>query len=73
MRTEIPTGDLSLREIEMEKKCLPQAFVGIPMGIFFYHGDGDGELFPDGEFPVAIPSRKQERLRDIRLHENGLK
>jgi hypothetical protein len=40
----------------MGKKCSPQAFVGIPAGKFFHHGDGDGELFPDGEFPVSIPT-----------------
>jgi hypothetical protein len=40
----------------MGKKCSPQAFVGIPAGKFFRRGDGDGELFPGGEFPVAIPS-----------------
>jgi hypothetical protein len=43
----------------MGKKCSPQAFVGIPAGKFFRRGDGDGELFPDGEFPVAIPNRGQ--------------
>jgi hypothetical protein len=41
----------------MGKKCSPQGFVGIPAGKFFRRGDEDGELFPDGEFPVAIPSR----------------
>ena len=38
----------------MGKKYPPQAFVGIPAGDFFLRGDGDGELFPDGEFPIAI-------------------
>jgi hypothetical protein len=38
----------------MGKKCFPQAFVGIPAGKFFRRGDGDGELFPGGEFPIAI-------------------
>jgi hypothetical protein len=41
----------------MGKKCPPQVFVGIPAGNFFCRGDGFGELKPDGEFPVAIPSR----------------
>jgi hypothetical protein len=41
----------------MGKKYPPQAFVGIPAGKFFCRGDGFGELKPDGEFPVAIPSR----------------
>jgi hypothetical protein len=41
----------------MRKKCSPQAFVGIPAGKFFRRGDEDGELFPGGKFPVAIPSR----------------
>jgi hypothetical protein len=42
----------------MGKKCSPQAFVGISAGKFFRCGDGDGELFPGGEFPVAIPTRE---------------
>jgi hypothetical protein len=52
----IPDGDLSPRGTGMGKKCPPQAFVGIPAGKFFRRGDGFGELKPDGEFPVAIPS-----------------
>jgi hypothetical protein len=40
----------------MGKKCPPQTFVGIPAGKIIRRGDGDGELKPDGEFPVAIPS-----------------
>jgi hypothetical protein len=52
----IPVGDLSPRGTGMGKKCSPQAFVGIPAGKFFRRGDGDGELFPGGEFPVAIPT-----------------
>jgi hypothetical protein len=52
----IPDGDLSPRGTGMGKKCSPQAFVGIPAGKFFCHGDGFGELKPDGEFPVAIPN-----------------
>jgi hypothetical protein len=39
----------------MGNKCPPQTFVGIPAGNFFRREDGDGELKPDGEFPVAIP------------------
>jgi hypothetical protein len=52
----IPDGDLSPRGTGMGKKYPPQAFVGIPAGKFFCHGDGFGELKPDGEFSVAIPS-----------------
>jgi hypothetical protein len=52
----IPDGDLSPRGTGMGKKCPPQAFVGIPAGKFVCRGDGFGELKPDGEFPVAIPS-----------------
>ena len=55
----IPDGDLSPRGTGMGKKCPPQAFVGIPAGKFFRRGDGFGELKPDGEFPVAIPSRDE--------------
>jgi hypothetical protein len=36
------------------EEMFPATFVGIPTGKFFCRGDGDGELFPDGEFPVAI-------------------
>jgi hypothetical protein len=52
----IPDGDLSPRGTGMGKKCPLQAFVGIPAGKFFCHGDGFGELKPDGEFPVSIPT-----------------
>jgi hypothetical protein len=52
----ISDGDLSPRGTGMGKKCPPQAFVGIPVGKFFRRGDGFGELKPDGEFPVAIPT-----------------
>jgi hypothetical protein len=55
----------------MGKKCSPQAFVGIPAGKFFCHGDGDGELFPDGEFPVAIPST-QPRSNTSLFSSSGL-
>jgi hypothetical protein len=54
----IPVGDLSPRGTGMGKKCSPQAFMGIPAGKFFRRGDGDGELFPGEEFPVAIPRRE---------------
>jgi hypothetical protein len=52
----IPVGDLPPRGTGMGKKCSPQVFVGIPAGKFFRHEDRDGELFPDGEFFVAIPT-----------------
>ena len=59
MKTGISVGDLSPRGTEMRKKCSPQAFVRIPVGFFIYRGDGDGELFLDGEFLVAIPNFMQ--------------
>jgi hypothetical protein len=40
----------------LRKKCPPQAFVGILAGKFFRRGYEDGELKPDGEFLVAIPT-----------------
>jgi hypothetical protein len=46
----------------MGKKCPPQTFVGIPAGKNFRRGDGDGELKPDGEFPVAIPTQASAPL-----------
>jgi hypothetical protein len=55
----IPDGDLSPRGTETGNKCPPQAFVGIPAGKFFRCGDEFGELKPDGEFPVAIPTYTQ--------------
>ena len=58
----IPVGDLSPWGTGMGKKCSPQAFVGIPAGKFFRRGDGDGELFPGGEFPVAIPTCHPPRV-----------
>jgi hypothetical protein len=61
----IPDGDLSPRGTGMGKKCPPQAFVGIPMGKFFRRGDGFGELKPDGEFPVAIPTHASRTGRCI--------
>jgi hypothetical protein len=38
------------------EEMLPASVHGDPAGKFFRHGDGDGELFPGGEFPVAIPT-----------------
>jgi hypothetical protein len=34
----------------------PASVRGDPRGKKFHRGDGDGELFPGGEFPVAISS-----------------
>jgi hypothetical protein len=48
-------GDLSPRRTGIEKKCSPQAFVGISAGNFFRSGDGDGEAFSNREFPIDIP------------------
>jgi hypothetical protein len=53
---ETPDEYLSPRETGMGKKCPLQAFVGIPAGKFFRPEDGFGELKPDREFPVAIPT-----------------
>jgi hypothetical protein len=50
----IPVGDLSPRGTGMGKKCSSQAFVGIPTGKFFRRGDGDVELFSDGN--SSLPS-----------------
>ena len=38
----------------MGEELPPLAFTG--MGKFLPHGDGDGKLSPDGEFPVDILS-----------------
>jgi hypothetical protein len=55
----IPVGDLFPRGTGMRKKYSPQAFVWIPAEKFFRRGDGDGELFHGGKFPVAIPRRNE--------------
>jgi hypothetical protein len=39
----------------MGKKSPPQPLGGIPVANFFCFRVGDGDLFPDGKFPVAIP------------------
>jgi hypothetical protein len=50
-----PDKDLSPWETVMGKKYSLQVFVGNSMEKNL-RGDGDGELKPDGEFSVAIPS-----------------
>jgi hypothetical protein len=40
----------------MGRKCSPRALAGTGVGKFPPRGGGDGKSFPDGEFPVAIPS-----------------
>lgn len=47
----IPVRDLSPRGTGIGKKCSSQAFVWIPVEIFFRHGDMDGELFPGRGIP----------------------
>jgi hypothetical protein len=42
-----------------EKKIFTVSVRGDPAGKFFGRGDGDGELFSDGDFPVAIPTPGQ--------------
>jgi hypothetical protein len=46
----------------MGRKCSPRALSGTGVGKFRPHGGGDGKSFPDGEFPVAIPSQFQGKL-----------
>jgi hypothetical protein len=41
----------------MGENCPPRVLTGAGTGKFYPRGDGDGRLIPDGEFPVAIPSR----------------
>jgi hypothetical protein len=49
--------DLSPCEMGMKNKCLLEVFMGIAAGKKIRRGDrmGIGELFPNGEFRVAIP------------------
>jgi hypothetical protein len=42
----------------------PASVRGDPRGEIFCRGDGFGELKPDGEFPVAIPTNAQQALRE---------
>jgi hypothetical protein len=49
----------------------PQAFVEIPMGKNFRREDGDMELKPDREFPVAISSRMFARLHFCVVTDHG--
>jgi len=41
----------------MVEEGSPWLFAGTGMGKIPPRGDGDGGLFPDGEFPVAILTR----------------
>jgi hypothetical protein len=41
----------------MGKKHLHTSAHGDPRGGFFCHADGDGELFPNGGFPVTVPNQ----------------
>jgi hypothetical protein len=50
----------------------PQAFVGIPVGKFFRHGDGDGQLKFDGEFPVAIHTLNYDQTLFVRSFQPNL-
>jgi hypothetical protein len=51
----------------MGKKCPLQTFVGIPAGKIIRRRDGDGELKPDGEFPIAIPNRDGHKATTVEL------
>jgi hypothetical protein len=51
-----PRWNLSPRGMGMGKKCPPQPFVGISVGVFLRREDGDEKLKPDGELHVAIPN-----------------
>jgi hypothetical protein len=50
----VPVGDESPCGAGMGRKPPPRGLTGMGMGNFFLRGDGDGQAFPDGEFPVAI-------------------
>jgi hypothetical protein len=43
----------------MVQEGSPWLFAGTGTGKILHHGDGDGGLFPDGEFPVAIFSHRE--------------
>jgi hypothetical protein len=47
--------DYSPRGDGVGQNFSPTEFTGTGAGKISTRGDGDGELTPDGEFPVAIP------------------
>jgi hypothetical protein len=55
----------------MGKKCPPQTFVGIPAGKIFRRGDENGELKPDGEFPLPSLAMPLHRSTVHRLAHPG--
>jgi hypothetical protein len=71
----IPDGDLSPRG--WGRNVPRKRSWGSPRGNFFRRGDGDGELKPDVEFSVAIPTSCTHRTCPVRhrcltraLHSN---
>jgi hypothetical protein len=63
----IPVGNLSSWGTGIGTKCLQQAFVGIPTEKFLCCGNGYGEIFPNGEFPIAIAIHKQLYFKSYML------
>jgi hypothetical protein len=55
-------GDFSPRGDGDGKEMLPASIIGDGVGKFRPHRGGDGKSFPDGEFPIAIPSQFQGKL-----------
>jgi hypothetical protein len=45
------------------EKYPPQTFVRIPVGRFYHCGDRDGELKPDGKFPIAISTSEASKVK----------
>jgi hypothetical protein len=54
--TGTPAGTIPRSGTGMGRKSSPWVLAGTGAGNLPPRGDGDGRPFPDGEFPVAIPS-----------------
>jgi hypothetical protein len=59
----IPAGNRDGEEIS------PVSVRGDPRGKFLCRGDGYGELFPEGEFPVVIPSLTYKIFKINVMHQ----
>jgi hypothetical protein len=64
----IPVGDLSSQGTGMEKKCFPQAFVGIPV-IFFIMGTGMESYSPAANSPLPSVAQQRSEVRMRRERE----
>jgi hypothetical protein len=62
-----PAGIIPRAGTGVGQNFSPTEFTGTGAGKISTRGDGDGELFPDGEFPIAIPRSNRPGGRSDRL------